>query len=111
MREKTTCMVMGRYQNAGQNHNLKIDNKFLERGKQFKYLGTRFKIQDSRFPSWRLKRKMKSGNACYHSVQNILSSSLLFKNLKNKIYRTIIWPVVLYGCETWSVTLKEECMV
>ena len=37
-----------------------------------------------------------------------LSSSLLSKNLKVKIYRTIIFPVVLYGCETWSVTLREE---
>jgi len=41
-------------------------------------------------------------------VQNRLSSSLLSKNLKIKIYITIILPVVLYGCETWSLTLKEE---
>jgi len=43
-----------------------------------------------------------------NSVQNLLSSSLLSKNLKIKIYRTIILPVVLYGCETWSLTLLEE---
>ena len=42
----------------------------------------------------------KLGNACYHSVQNLLSSRLLSKNLKIKIYRTIIFPVVFYGCET-----------
>jgi len=41
-------------------------------------------------------------------VQNLLSSSLLSKNLKIKIYRTIILPVVLFGCETWSLTLREE---
>jgi hypothetical protein len=41
-------------------------------------------------------------------VQNLLSSSLLSKNLKNKIYKNIILPVVIYGCETWSLTLKEE---
>ena len=46
--------------------------------------------------------------AIYHSVQNLLSSCLLSKNLKIKIYRTIILPVVLYGCETWSLTLREE---
>jgi len=51
---------------------------------------------------------VKSGNACYHSVQNRLSSRLLSKNLKIKIYGTIILPVVLYGCETWSLTLREE---
>ena len=49
-----------------------------------------------------------SVNACYHSVKNLLSSSLLCKNLKVKIYKTIILPVVLYGCETWSLTLREE---
>jgi hypothetical protein len=47
-------------------------------------------------------------NACYYSVQNLLSSRLLSKNLKIRIYRTIILPVVLYGCETWLLTLKEE---
>jgi len=41
-------------------------------------------------------------------VQDLLSSRLLSKNLKIKVYRTIILPVVLYGCETWSLTLREE---
>ena len=51
---------------------------------------------------------MKLGNACYYSVQNLLSSSLLSKKSKIKIYRTIILSFVLYGCETWSLTLREE---
>jgi len=55
-----------------------------------------------------IRSRLKSGNACYHSVQNLLHSSLLSKNTKIKIYRTIIFPVVLYGCETWSLTLREE---
>jgi len=55
-----------------------------------------------------IKTRLKSGNACCHSVQNLLSSSLLSKNLKINIYRTIILPVVLYGCETWSLTFMEE---
>ena len=50
----------------------------------------------------------KLGNACYHSVHNLLSSSLLSKNLKIKIRITVILPVVVYGCETWSLTLGEE---
>jgi hypothetical protein len=41
---------------------------------------------------------------CYRSVQNLLSSHLLSKNVKVRIYKTIILPVVLYGCETWSLT-------
>jgi hypothetical protein len=55
-----------------------------------------------------MKSRLKSGNACYHSVQNLLSSGFLSKNLKIKTYRTIILPVVLYGCETGSLTLREE---
>jgi hypothetical protein len=55
-----------------------------------------------------MKSRLNSGNACYHSEQNLLSSSLLSKNLKIEIYRTTILPVVLYGCETWSLTLREE---
>jgi hypothetical protein len=55
-----------------------------------------------------LKSRLNSGNACYHSVQSLLSSHLLSRNLKVKIYKTIILPAVLYGCETWSVTLREE---
>jgi hypothetical protein len=55
-----------------------------------------------------IKRRLNSGNACYHSVQNLLSSRLLSKNIEIKIYKTIILPVVLYGCGTWSLTLREE---
>jgi hypothetical protein len=52
--------------------------------------------------------RLNMENAGYHSVQNLLSSHLLSKNLEIKIYKTIIWPVVLYGCETWSTILREE---
>jgi len=55
-----------------------------------------------------MKTRLKSGNACYLSAQNVLSSRLLSKYIKIKIYTTIILPVVLYGCETWSLTLREE---
>jgi len=53
-----------------------------------------------------IKSRLKLENACYYSVQNLLSSRLLSKNLKIKIHRTIILPVVLYGCGTWSLTLR-----
>ena len=51
-----------------------------------------------------IKIKYKSGNACCHSVQNLLSSSLLSKNIKIKIYRTIKLSLAVYGCEIWSFT-------
>ena len=55
-----------------------------------------------------IKSRLKSENACYHSVQNNLSSRLLPKYIKTEICRIIILPVVVYGCETWSLTLREE---
>ena len=55
-----------------------------------------------------IKSRLNSGNACCHSVQNLLSFSFLSKNFKIKIYRTRIFPVVVYGYETWSLTLREE---
>ena len=70
-------------------------------------LGTTITYQNSIHEQ--IKSGLKSGNACYHSVQNLLSSSLLFKNIRIKIYRTIILPVVLHGSESWSLTLTEEC--
>ena len=73
---------------------------------EFKYLGTTLTNQNS--IAEEIKSRVKSGNSCYHSVQKLLSSRLLSKNLKIKIYRTIILPVVLYGCEAWSLTLREE---
>ena len=73
---------------------------------QFKYLATTLTNQNS-IPE-EIKSRMKSGNACYHSVRNLLTSSLLSKNIKMKIYRTIILRVVLYECETWSLILREE---
>jgi hypothetical protein len=55
-----------------------------------------------------IKRAFHSGNTCYRPVQNLLSSRLLSRNLKIRIYKTKILSAVLYGCETWSLTLREE---
>ena len=85
---------------------MKIDNSSIERVEELKYLGTNLRNQNS--IQEEINRRLKLGNACYYSVQNLLSSSWLSKKLKIKIYRIIILPVVLYGCETWSLTLREE---
>ena len=85
---------------------MKIDNSPIEKVEEFKYFGTTLTNQNS--VQEEIKSRLKGGNACYYSVQNLLSSSLLSKKLKIKIYRTIILPVVLYGFETWSLALREE---
>ena len=87
-------------------HTMKVDNSSIESVEEFKYLGTKSTNQNP--IQKEIKSRLKLGNACYHSVQNRLTSSLLSKNLNIKIYRTIILSVVLYGCENWSLTLREE---
>jgi len=99
-------MVMSRDQNVGRIHSVRIDNSTFERVEEFKYLGTTSTNLNS--IAEEIKSRFRSGNACYHSVQNILSSWLLSKNLKIKICRIIILPVVLYGCEIWSLILGDE---
>jgi len=103
---KTKYMTVSRDQKAGRIHSMKVVNSSIERVEEFKYLGTTLINQNS--IQEEIKSRLNLGNACYYSVQNLLSSRLLSKNLKIKIYRTIILPVVLYGCETWSLTLREE---
>jgi hypothetical protein len=76
---------------------------------EFKYLGTTLTNQNDIHDE--IKIIVNSGNACYYSVQNLLSSHLISKDLKIKIYKTVILPVVLYGCKTWSLTLGEEYRV
>jgi len=72
-----------------------------------KYLGTTLANKNS--IQEEIKSRLKPGNACYYSVQNLLSSSLQSKNTKLKKYRTIIWQLFFYGCETWSLTMREKC--
>jgi len=104
--DKTKYKVISRDQDAGRSHNIKIASNSFERAEKFRYLGRILANQNS--IQEENKSRLKSGNACYSSVNSLLSSSLLSKNLTFKIYRNILLSVVLYGCETWSLTLREE---
>ncbi|KAJ4430983.1 hypothetical protein ANN_19576 [Periplaneta americana] len=104
--EKTKYMIISRDQNIVRNGNTKIGDLSFEGVEKFKYLGaTVTNINDTREE---IKRRINMGNACYFSVEKLLSYSLLSKNLKVRIHKTVILPVVLYGCETWTLTLREE---
>jgi hypothetical protein len=85
---------MYRDQNAAQNHSMKIDNTSFERVEEFKYFGTTLTYQN--FIQEEIKNRLRSGNACYHSMQNLLSFILLSKNIKIKIYRNIILPIFIF---------------
>jgi hypothetical protein len=104
--EKTKYMLVSVCQKAGQRQSIKTGNSSFESVAKFTYLGTT--LTDQNCIHEEIKSRLNSGNACYHSVQSLLSSRLLSRNAKVKIYKTIILPVVLYGCETWSRTLREE---
>jgi hypothetical protein len=97
---------MSHSQKIGQKHSIKIANRSFEDVAKFKYLGTT--VTDQNCMHEEIKGRLNSGNACHHSLQSLLSSCLLSKNLKVEIYKTIILPVVSYGCETWSLILREE---
>jgi hypothetical protein len=94
------------HQTAGQSNYIRVANKFFKNVAKFKYWGAT--LTDQNCFHEEIRSRLNSGNTCYHAVQNLLSSRLLSINVKIKIYKTIILPVVLYGCETWSLTLREE---
>jgi hypothetical protein len=88
--------MLSRHQDVDQNRDMKITNRSFENVSQFKYLG--MTVINQNLIQEEIKRRLNSGNA--HSVQNLLSSLLLSKNLKIGIHMTIILPMILYGCET-----------
>jgi hypothetical protein len=92
--DKTKYMLLSRHQNVDQNWDLKIANRPFENMSQFKYFGTT--VTNQNLIQKETKRRLNSGNACYHSVQNLLSSRLLSKTLKIRKHKTIILPVVVW---------------
>jgi hypothetical protein len=83
--EKTKYMLISSSHKIGQKHSIKIGNRSFEDVARLKYLGTTLTYQNSVHKD--IKSRINSGNACYHSVQGVLSSRLLSRNLKVKIYK------------------------
>jgi hypothetical protein len=95
--EKTKYMLLSRQQNVDQNRDIKIANRWFGNVSQFKYLGT--KVTNQNLIQKEIKRRLSSGNASSHSVQSRLCSRLLSKNLKMRIYKAVILPVVFMGAK------------
>ncbi len=81
-------------QTAGLSHTMNVDNSSIESVEVFKYLGTTLTNQNS--IQKEIKRRLKLGNACFQSVQNLLSSCLLSKNLKIEIYIELYFTCLIY---------------
>jgi hypothetical protein len=96
--EKTKYMIMSHHPNSGQNQNRRITKESFEKVVKFKYLGITLTNQNDIHDE--IKSRLNLGNACYYLFQNLMSSHLISRNLKTKIYKTVILLVVLYGCET-----------
>jgi hypothetical protein len=103
---KMAYTLTSRYQKAQRKHSIKIVNRSFVDMAKFKYLRTTLTKQNCMQEE--IKSRLNSGNACYRSVHILLSSRLLYMNVKVKICKTTILSVGLYGCETWSLTLREE---
>ena len=104
--DKTKYMITSIQQNIVQKQNIVIENLSFEKVGKFKYLG--LTVTNTNDIREEIKRRINVGNACYYSILKILSSHLLSKKLKVNTYKIIILPAVLYGCETWSLTLRQE---
>ena len=104
--DKTKCMITSRQQTIVQNQNIVTENLSFGKVEKLKYL--RVTVKNTNDIREEMKRRINLRNACYYSFEKILSSQLLYKKLKVNAYKTIILPVVLYGCETLSLTLREE---
>jgi hypothetical protein len=104
--EKTKYMFMSHHQTTGHSNYIRVANKSFEKVAKFKYLGATLMDQNCIYEE--MRSRLNSGNACYRAFQNLLPSWLLSRNVMIKTYKTIILPVVLYGCETLSLTLREE---
>jgi hypothetical protein len=91
-------MIMSRHLNSGQNQNIRVPNESFENVAKFKYLRETLTNQNDIHDE--IKSRLSSGNVCYYSDQNLLSSLLISNSLKIEIYKTVILPFVVYGCES-----------
>ena len=107
--ENTKYKITSRHQNVIQNQNTVVGNLSFENVEKFRYL--RVTVTNTNDIRKQIKLRINVGNACYYSLEEILTSHLLSKKLKVNTDKTIILPVVLYACETWSLTSRDGAQV
>jgi hypothetical protein len=106
--EKTKYMLVDRLGEELDVSDLEVDNMIFEKVSIFKYLGGLLEDRKDMGIGAEIKQRLNSGNACFYALNKLLKSRDLSRNTKLRIYKTIILPVVLYGCETWALTRQQE---
>jgi hypothetical protein len=96
--EKTKYMLLSRHQNAGKYHDIKIASRCFENVAKLRYLG--MAVTNQNLIQEEIHRKLNSCNACYQQSKSFCLLVCCLKNIKIRLYKTIILPMVLYGCET-----------
>jgi hypothetical protein len=103
---KTNYMVMARDGARNQNQNLVTGSAVFEKVPTFKYLGSLISEQNDN--TLEIKERIAAGNRAYFSTIHLLKSKSLSRKHKKIIYKTVIRPVVMYGCETWVLTIRSK---
>lgn len=103
---KTKYMRMSRNTRVRSPQNITIADFNFEGVENFKYLGILLRNDNSMHHC--VQDRIRAGNACYFAHKKLLQSKLLSKKLKTSLYKTIIRPIVTYGCEVWSLTTTDE---
>ena len=106
--EKTKYMLVDRAGEVPDRGDLEVKDMTFERVRVFRYLGGLVEDTADMGVGAEVRQRLHSGNACFFAVNKLLKSRILSRNTKIRIYRTIILPVVLYGCETWALTRQQE---
>lgn len=103
---KTKYMFSSRTRGAGDDHRIKLNGGYYDKCRNFKYLGSLITTDNNK--SDEIKARIAAGNRSYYALLKIFKSRSLSRNLKIKVYRSVVKPVVTYGSEAWTLTVTDE---
>lgn len=106
---KTKYLAMERKQGSRVGQNITIDTYNFEVVQSFKYLGSVLNVTND--VEEEIKTRITQGNKSFYALKHLFKSSLVSRATKLRLYKTVVRPIAMYGCETWSLTSKQEQML